>query len=188
MSGLEPLTLAVSYWTCKRLRRAALWLERVLSHGQQCELPVAGWLFLPPGGRVLDAWSRSVDELGDANEAAVADDLSGRVIGVSGPSAMLASEARLGFAVLPMPVSAARAGLTGAGRWDGDYVDTSLEGPHWLTRICWFSLRPTAASERLRPAFHDGDGPCRLRSASCWLRLLSCRQCTWPQAGRSPDA
>ena len=110
-----------------RLRRAALWLERVLSYGQQCELPVAGWLFLPPGGRVLDAWSRSVDELGDANEAAVADDLSGRVIGVSGPSAMSASEVRLAFAVLPMPVSAARAGLTGAGRWDGDYMDTSLE-------------------------------------------------------------
>ena len=75
----------------------------------------------------MDAWSRSVDELGDANEAAVADDLSGRVIGVSGPSAMSASEARLGFAVLPMPVSAARAGLTGAGRWDGDYVDASFE-------------------------------------------------------------
>ena len=68
-----------------------------------------------------------MDELGDANEAAVADDLSGRVIGVSGPSAMSASEARLAFAVLPMPVSAARAGLTSAGRWDGDYMDTSLE-------------------------------------------------------------
>ena len=77
-----------------------------------------------------------MDELGDANEAAVADDLSGRVIGVSGPSAMSAScsryhgpgaPARLGFAVLPMPVSAARAGLTGAGRWDGDYVDASFE-------------------------------------------------------------
>ena len=67
-----------------------------------------------------------MDELGDANEAAVADDLSGRVIGVTGPSAMPASEAR-GFAVLPMPVSAARAGLTGAGRWDGDYVDASFE-------------------------------------------------------------
>ena len=68
-----------------------------------------------------------MDELGDANEAAVADDLSGRVIGVSGPSAMPASEARLAFAVLPMPVSAARAGLTGAGRWDGDYMDASFE-------------------------------------------------------------
>ena len=68
-----------------------------------------------------------MDELGDANEAAVADDLSGRVIGVSGPSAMSASEVRLAFAVLPMPVSAALAGLTGAGRWDGDYMDTSLE-------------------------------------------------------------
>ena len=68
-----------------------------------------------------------MDELGDANEAAVADDLSGRVIGVTGPSAMSAPEARLAFAVLPMPVSAARAGLTGAGRWDGDYVDTFLD-------------------------------------------------------------
>ena len=69
-----------------------------------------------------------MDTLGGAYEAAVADDDGCRMIGVSGPSARTAQEARLGFAVLLMPVSAAGAGLAGAWRWDVDDVDAAFGG------------------------------------------------------------
>ena len=69
-----------------------------------------------------------MDTLGGADEAAVADDDGGRMIGVAGPSARTAQEARLAFAVLFVPVRAARAGLTGARRWNGDNVDATLLG------------------------------------------------------------
>ena len=111
-----------------RLRRVALWLVRALSQGEQCGLPLAGWLFLPPGWRYFCTWGVSVDTLGGAYEAAVADDDGGRMVGVAGPSARTAQEARLGFAVLIVPVPAAWARLAGAGRWDGNDVDAAFLG------------------------------------------------------------
>ena len=87
-----------------------------------------------------------MDTFRGADEAAVANDDGGRMIGVPVPSAIPTPKARLAFAVLQMPVSAARAGLAGAGRWDWYYVDTSFEG---LVDEDLLVLRETDVGERL---------------------------------------
>ena len=88
-----------------RVRRVTLRLGRVLSQRRQWLLSLAGWLFLPPRGCVLCVGGVSVDMFSGADEPAVAEDDGCRFVGVTGPSAVTATEHRLGFTVVPVAVS-----------------------------------------------------------------------------------
>ena len=98
----------------KQHRRGELRLGRVLSYGQQHLVSMAGRLFLPPSGSLFDEGIVSVYALGVSYEAPVAYDLGCRVVGVPGPMALPSPNACFAFAVLPVSVPTARAGLTGA--------------------------------------------------------------------------
>ena len=67
-----------------------------------------------------------MDTLGGSYEAPVSQYSGGRMVGMAGPAAFTAEEARLSLAVLLQPVAAARAGLAAALRWYGDDVDASF--------------------------------------------------------------
>ncbi len=110
-----------------RVRRATLWLGRVLSQIGHWLPALAGWLFLPPRGSVLGAGSVSVDTFSSAHEPAVAVDERRRVIGVTLPCARPATKHRLGFTVVPVSVSAVRTRLTAALGGDGQDMHAMFE-------------------------------------------------------------